>query len=46
MFFWRDDASAGPAGLNSAQLESLALVAVAVGGLLAVRRLAPSRGDE
>lgn len=38
MFFWRDDVSAGIAGINSAQLESLVLVALALGALLVVSR--------
>lgn len=44
MFFWRDDASAGIAGINSAQLESLGLAIVALGALLFVSRL--PRGSE
>lgn len=41
MFFWRDDASSGLAGLNSAQLESAALFAIAMAGLLIARRASP-----
>lgn len=36
MFFWREDADAVAAGLNSAQLESLALLGIALGALLIV----------
>lgn len=39
MFFWRDDASGGLAGFNSAQLESLVLLAVSAAGFIAARRL-------
>lgn len=37
MFFWRDDASAGLAGINSAQLESLVLLAASAVGLFVAR---------
>lgn len=43
IFFWRADSEAAIAGLNVAQLISLALVAVSLAAVVALRRMPPRR---